>query len=97
MVEQRKIRFDRLRRFLFGIPWSEKTLSLKIRAVIVYSIFAFIFVTPFIMVLFGISPDEFEAAEPILLPIFGVFVGGGIVLAILASIWDWIKKKSRRD
>ena len=97
MVEQRKRRFDRLRRFLFGIPWSEKTLSLKIRAVIVYSIFAFIFVTPFIMVLFGISPDEFEAAEPILLPIFGVFVGGGIVLAILASIWDWIKKKSRRD
>ena len=97
MVEQRKRRFDRLRRFLFGIPWSEKTLSLKIRAVIVYSIFAFIFITPFIMVLFGISPDEFEAAEPILLPIFGVFVGGGIVLAILASIWDWIKKKSRRD
>jgi len=97
MVEQRKRRFDRLRRFLFGIPWSEKTLSLKIRAVTVHSIFAFIFGMPFIMVLFGISTDEMEAAEPILLPILGVFIGGGLVLAILASIWDWIKRKSRRD
>ncbi len=97
MVEQRKRSFDRLRRFIFGIPWGEKTLSLKIRAVIVYSIFAFIFITPFIMLLFGISADEMEAAEPILLPILGVFVGGGLVLAILASIWGWIAKKSRRD
>ena len=49
------------------------------------------------MVLFGISADEMEAAEPILLPILGVFIGGGLVLAILASIWDWITKKQPRD
>jgi len=93
MVGQRKRSFDRLRKFIFGIPWDEKTLSLKIRAVLLYSIYAFIFITPFIMLLFGISADEMEAAEPILLPILGVFVGGGLVLAILANIWDWIKKK----
>lgn len=97
MVEQRKRRFDRLRRFLFGIPWSEQTLSLKIRSVLLYSIVAFIFVTPFIMLLFGVSVDEMEAAEPILLPILGVFIGGGLVLAILANIWDWFTKKSRGD
>jgi hypothetical protein len=93
MIKQKKRRFDKLRRFIFGDPWNERTRAKKVTGFIVYSVVGFILITPIFMIVFGFSSDDFKAAEPIMTPIFMVVVVGGGFLALTFGIWDWIKKK----
>lgn len=97
MVEQKKKRFGWLWWLFRGVPWSEKSLSLKIRAVVVYSIIAFIFGMPFIMMIFGISPEQLDENDDIVVTMLIWFIGGGIVLALIVDIWGWYQRRFGGD